>query len=227
MLCYACAPASLQVAGYMRSVLHTLAQCHSHRILHRDIKPGGLMPLAAHLQPARLPAPLPASLPTTLHTCPTLACPAAIWKGILTEQPSFRRSAWKEASEEARDFVSTLLNKASCVCGCGCGCPHCPMRGAVTVAGGGLYACFCPCACPCPPLHPHPVPARPPARLPACLSACLCRTTPSARAPRRPCATPGSPPLSTQPSSAPSAQPWCSASSALRRTTRCGEPSWS
>jgi hypothetical protein len=55
MLCYACAPASLQVAGYMRSVLHTLAQCHSHRILHRDIKPGGLMPLAAHLQPARPP----------------------------------------------------------------------------------------------------------------------------------------------------------------------------
>ena len=35
------APPSPQVAGYMRAVLHTLAQCHSHRILHRDIKPGG------------------------------------------------------------------------------------------------------------------------------------------------------------------------------------------
>lgn len=29
------------VAGYMRSVLLTIAQCHAHRILHRDIKPGG------------------------------------------------------------------------------------------------------------------------------------------------------------------------------------------
>ena len=28
----------------MRSVLHTLAQCHSHRILHRDIKPGEAPP---------------------------------------------------------------------------------------------------------------------------------------------------------------------------------------
>lgn len=36
---------------------------------------------------------------------------AVIWKGILSEQPSFRRSAWKEVSDEAKDFVSTLLNK--------------------------------------------------------------------------------------------------------------------
>jgi calcium-dependent protein kinase len=34
---------SLQVASYMRAVLRTLAQCHSHRILHRDIKPGNFM----------------------------------------------------------------------------------------------------------------------------------------------------------------------------------------
>jgi calcium-dependent protein kinase len=33
-------------AGYMRSVLHTLAQCHSHRILHRDVKPGNFMLLS-------------------------------------------------------------------------------------------------------------------------------------------------------------------------------------
>ena len=36
---------------------------------------------------------------------------AVIWKGILTEQPSFRRAAWKDVSEEAKDFVRTLLDK--------------------------------------------------------------------------------------------------------------------
>lgn len=45
------------------------------------------------------------------------SCCAVIWKGILTEQPSFRRSAWKEVSDEAKDFVNTLLNKvSSCRC---------------------------------------------------------------------------------------------------------------
>ncbi len=33
----------LQVSSYMRAVLRTLAQCHSHRILHRDVKPGNFM----------------------------------------------------------------------------------------------------------------------------------------------------------------------------------------
>lgn len=58
------------VAAYMRSVLQTLAQCHSHHILHRDVKPGNFMllddsegaplkaidfGLAAFFDPAQLP----------------------------------------------------------------------------------------------------------------------------------------------------------------------------
>lgn len=56
--------ALLQVAAYMRSVLHTLAQCHSHRILHRDIKPGGwlVVPAACMLR-------LPIEGAATLQTC--------------------------------------------------------------------------------------------------------------------------------------------------------------
>ncbi|KFM26919.1 Calcium-dependent protein kinase 29 [Auxenochlorella protothecoides] len=37
------------VAGYMRSVLYTLAQCHSLHILHRDIKPGNFMLLTTEI----------------------------------------------------------------------------------------------------------------------------------------------------------------------------------
>ena len=33
----------MQVASYIRAVLRTVAQCHSHRILHRDVKPGNFM----------------------------------------------------------------------------------------------------------------------------------------------------------------------------------------
>ena len=40
----------------MRSVLHTLAQCHSHRILHRDVKPGALGGLRGAARGRRRPA---------------------------------------------------------------------------------------------------------------------------------------------------------------------------
>jgi serine/threonine protein kinase/Ca2+-binding EF-hand superfamily protein len=150
------------VAGYMRSVLHTLAQCHSHRILHRDIKPGNFMllteaensplkaidfGLAAFFDPEKLPrtdlgldgtpwfmAPevlnsqtLPASdlwsagvmayqllsgyLPFDDVRNPHSPALSLIWRGILTEEPSFRRSAWQEVSDEAKDFIKILLNK--------------------------------------------------------------------------------------------------------------------
>lgn len=36
----------MQVSSYMRAVLRTIAQCHSQRILHRDIKPGNFMLLS-------------------------------------------------------------------------------------------------------------------------------------------------------------------------------------
>ncbi|KAJ9523991.1 hypothetical protein QJQ45_022363 [Haematococcus lacustris] len=34
------------VASYMRAVLRTIAQCHAHQVLHRDIKPGNFMLLS-------------------------------------------------------------------------------------------------------------------------------------------------------------------------------------
>ena len=150
------------VAGYMRSVIHTLAQCHSHHILHRDVKPGNFMLLSADegaplkaidfglamfYKPEELPrtdlgldgtpwfmAPevlnsqtLPASdlwsagvmcyqllsgyLPFDDARSPNAPALSVIWKGILTEEPSFRRSAWAEVSQEAKDFVASLLSK--------------------------------------------------------------------------------------------------------------------
>jgi serine/threonine protein kinase len=45
----------MQVASYMRAVLKTLAQCHVHNILHRDIKPGNFM-LVSKAEDARIKA---------------------------------------------------------------------------------------------------------------------------------------------------------------------------
>lgn len=150
------------VAGYMRAVLHTLAQCHAHRILHRDVKPGNFMllneseesplkaidfGLAVFFDPAELPrtdlglegtpwfmAPealssevWPASdiwaagvmayqllsgyLPFDDRRNPNSPALSLVWRAILTEEPSFKRSCWESMSDEAKDFVKTLLNK--------------------------------------------------------------------------------------------------------------------
>ena len=34
-----------------------------------------------------------------------------IWKAILTQEPSFKGSAWQDISKEAQDFVRTVLDK--------------------------------------------------------------------------------------------------------------------
>jgi hypothetical protein len=34
-----------------------------------------------------------------------------VWRSILSEQPSFSGSSWKEISDPAKDFCRTLLNK--------------------------------------------------------------------------------------------------------------------
>jgi hypothetical protein len=39
-----------------------------------------------------------------------------VWRSILSEQPSFKGSSWKEISQQAKDFCSSLLNK--CVRAC-------------------------------------------------------------------------------------------------------------
>ena len=34
-----------------------------------------------------------------------------VWRSILTEEPKYSSSAWAEISDEAKSFVSMLLNK--------------------------------------------------------------------------------------------------------------------
>ncbi|CAD7698186.1 unnamed protein product [Ostreobium quekettii] len=150
------------VAKIMRAVLRTLAQCHAHNILHRDIKPGNFMFLtkekgshikavdfgmAVFYDPKELPrsdlgfdgtpwfmAPevlssqvVPASdiwsagvmayqlltgyLPFDDRKHKRAPVLAVIWKAILTEEPSFERKFWGSISDEAEDFVRSLLQK--------------------------------------------------------------------------------------------------------------------
>jgi hypothetical protein len=73
-----------KVATYMRSVLQTLAQCHSHRILHRDVKPVGIV--KAH----SLPLLLTRSLTPTLRYVPGQL--PAVERG--RKQPTQGRGLW-------------------------------------------------------------------------------------------------------------------------------------
>ena len=42
---------------------------------------------------------------------PTAPSLSVIWKGILGQAPSFRRSSWEAVSPEAKAFVTSLLDK--------------------------------------------------------------------------------------------------------------------
>jgi hypothetical protein len=63
-----------RAAAYCRSVLATLAQCHAHRILHRDVKVcGGGAPLLADSRPAaRARAPSPPTAASLTRRAPSL-----------------------------------------------------------------------------------------------------------------------------------------------------------
>ena len=97
-----------QVASFMRAVLRTLAQCHSHHILHRDVKPGNFM-LASDDEAAPLKAIDfglavsfdPAALPMTeLGLEGTPWCAAMLWCGLrsgtgIPEMPNPNPVAWR------------------------------------------------------------------------------------------------------------------------------------
>ncbi|KAI8470975.1 MAG: kinase-like domain-containing protein [Monoraphidium minutum] len=150
------------VASFLRAVLRTLAQCHSHRILHRDIKPGNFMllddseraplkaidfGLAVPFDPEGLPrsdlglegtpwfmAPevlssqvVPASdvwaagvmahqlltgrLPFDDHRNPSAPSISVIWRSVLCDKVCYNAPWWGGISEEAKEFVASLLDK--------------------------------------------------------------------------------------------------------------------
>lgn len=150
------------VASFMRAVLRTIAQCHSHHILHRDIKPGNFMlldhsdrsplkaidfGLAMPFDPEDLPrrdlglegtpwymAPevlssqvVPASdvwsagvmahqlltgrLPFDDHRNPFAPSISAVWRSVLTDKVDYNMPWWEGLSDEAKDFVHTLLDR--------------------------------------------------------------------------------------------------------------------
>lgn len=62
------------------------------------------------------------TLPFDDHRNPSAPSLSLIWKAILTDEPSFRRSSWQEVSEEGKDFVRKLLVKVRFWCAFGEGC---------------------------------------------------------------------------------------------------------
>ncbi|MEW5311412.1 MAG: hypothetical protein WDW38_003131 [Sanguina aurantia] len=100
-------------ASYMRSVLRTLAQCHSHHILHRDVKLGNFLlvddsarsPLRAVDFGLAVPFD-PESLP--MKNLPLEGTP---WRSVLLDEVDYSAPCWDGVSREAISFVKSLLQR--------------------------------------------------------------------------------------------------------------------
>lgn len=116
------APALSGEACHLRSLLHGLIDRNAHLLAWLCPTAAAVLCALQHPVLCALQHPMlsafqtwhPANLSgVKLTVALSTFCCAVIWKGILTEQPSFRRSAWKEVSDEAKDFVIMLLDKVS------------------------------------------------------------------------------------------------------------------